>query len=369
MWNYHEPTSVVFGIGEAKRISEHMELLGVQRGFLLADKFMVQCGAAEKLQEAAGGKIVAVSCDVDPNPTIQNVDTVAQKVCESLADCIIALGGGSSIDCAKAVSVAVAQGLHGVDLLNGATIYKALPLIAIPTTAGTGSEVTKSSVLSDPASGKKSAVFGVQMFPRLALVDPEYTYTMPPKVTAATGLDVLAHAIDSMSTQKSNHVSEALAMKACKLAVRSLERAITDGSDVDARADMSQASNIAGLAFSQTGTAGSHACSYVLTGKYHVPHGEACAFTLDDWVVINAKARPHLNDYYRELGFERAEDFAVWINSMKEIGGLRTRLSEIGIPESGVAELAKAADADHNMVNNVAKIGYDGVYAVFASKL
>lgn len=369
MWNYYEPTNVIFGIGEAKRISEHMEALGVNRALLVADKFMTQCKAAQDLQEASNGKIIAISDDVDPNPTIQNVDAVSQKACEVLADCVIALGGGSSIDCSKAVSVAVAQGLHGADLLNGAEIYKSIPLIAIPTTAGTGSEVTKSAVLSDPAHSRKSAVFSPRMFPRLAIIDPVYTYTMPPKVTAATGLDVLAHAIDSMSTLQSSHVTEALAMKACMLAVRSLERAITDGGDKEARADMAQASSIAGLAFSQTGTAGSHACSYVLTEKYHMPHGEACAFTLDDWIVINAKARPYLCDYYRSLGFDTAEAFASWINHMKQIGGLRARLGEVGVAEDGIAELAKTANENHNMANNVAKIGYDGIYELFAHKL
>ena len=368
MWTYHEPTSVIFGVGEALKISEHMAALGVSRAILVADKYMVLCGAAQKLQDASEGKIVVISDDVDPNPTIQNVDAVAEKACAALADSIIALGGGSAIDCAKAASVAIAQGLHGADLLNGAEIYKAIPLIAIPTTAGTGSEVTRSSVLSDPATHKKSAVFGVQMFPRLALVDPEYSYTMPPKVTAATGLDVLAHAIDSMSTAKSNHVTEALALRACQLAVQNLERAITDGSNVEARTGMSQASTIAGLAFSQTGTAGSHACSYVLTGTYHVPHGEACAFPLDDWIIINAKERPRMAEYYKAIGFETSEDFAAWINRMKAIGGLRMTLSEIGVPKEEIATLAKAADADHNMVNNVAKIGYEGVYKVFADK-
>ena len=369
MWSLYQPVKARFGVGEAMKIAEHMDAFDYKKGFLLADKFMMSCGKADQLKAAAEGRIVAMSDDVDPNPTLQNVDTVKAQVLACEADCIIALGGGSAIDCAKAVSAAVGEGLSGADFLKATTIEKTLPLIAIPTTAGTGSEVTRSSVLSDHVSGKKAVVFGDALIPRLALVDPEYTYTMPPAVTAATGLDVMAHALDSMFSMKTNHVTEALAMKACKLAVANLETAILHGDDCEARANMAQASTIAGLAFSQTGTAGSHACSYVLTAKYHVPHGEACAFTLDDWCVINAEARPSLKALYQEMGFVTPQALADWINKMKKIGGLRARLSEVGAGEDALAELAHEANINHNMANNAAKIGYDGILDLFRNKL
>lgn len=183
------------------------------------------------------------------------------------------------MDCAKAAAAAAAMDCTGLELLRGRPVTDALPLIAVPTTAGTGSEVGWGAVLSDHAANAKIAIFGSPMFPRLALVDPVLTYTVPPAVTASTGLDVIAHSLDAMCSVRANPVSDGLAVRAAKLAFENLEAAFRDGSDAVARERMAMASTIAGYAFSNTGTTGSHACSYLLTAKYHIPHGEACALT------------------------------------------------------------------------------------------
>ena len=369
MWRFYQPVDVRFGEGEIRQIGRYMDERGLKKALMVADAFLVESGMAGKVKDYSGGKIVDVSSDVEPNPTLKNVADVAEKVKKAGADCIIAFGGGSAMDCAKAAAAAVREGCSPGALLSGPPIACALPVIAVPTTAGTGSEVTAGAVLSDKEKGIKAAIFSPALFPAMAIVDPELTYTVPAKVTAATGLDVLAHAFDAMSSVKASEATDALALKAAGLALSYLERAVEDGSDQEARQGMAKASLLAGLAFSQTGTTGSHACSYILTSRYHVPHGEACAFTLDAWLLVNAKARPALEQYAKELGFGDVQALSDRIARMKGLFGMRTKLSELGIWAEDLESITDAAMSSSNMANNIAQIGREGVYTIFKSKL
>lgn len=172
-----------------------------------------------------------------------------------------------------------------------------------------------------------------------------------------------------MTSVKANHATDALALEAAKLAVKYLCRVVKDGYDKEARSGMSQASTIAGLAFSQTGTTGSHACSYILTSHYHVPHGEACAFTLDSWILINSKAKPELNGYAAELGFADAAELSDWINALKREFGMRETLREIGAGADDLEAIVDSVMASGNMANNIAQIGREGVMTIFKAKL
>lgn len=369
MWKYYQPVNIVFGEGELANIEKHLKENNLQRAFIIADGFQITSGLTEKVKSYAPELIVGISGDVEPNPTIQNVDAAATKAKAAKADCIIAIGGGSAMDCAKATAVVLAENCTAEELLQGKAIEKALPVIAVPTTAGTGSEVTAGAVLSDKEKGIKTAIFGPAIFPKIALVDPVLTYTVPSKVTASTGLDVLAHSFDAMTSVKASPATDALALGAAKLAVKYLERAVADGNDKEARNGMAQASTIAGLAFSQTGTTGSHACSYILTSKYKVPHGEACAFTLDSWVLINSKVKPELNNYAEELGFKNVTELSEWLNKLKKKFGMRQTLREIGAGEEDIKEIVDSSMASGNMTNNIAQIGKEGVSTIFKGKL
>lgn len=369
MWKFYQPVNVIFGEGEIANLGKYMEEYGLRKAFMVADTFLIQSGMADRVEVYGNGKVVGISSDVEPNPTLKNVADVVKKVKKAGADCIIAFGGGSSMDCAKAAAAAVKESCSPEELLRGHSITEALPVIAIPTTAGTGSEVTAGAVLSDKEKGIKAAIFSPALFPKMAIVDPELTYTVPAKVTAATGLDVLAHAFDAMSSVKASEATDALALEAAKLAVDFLSRAVTNGEDKEARQGMAKASLIAGLAFSQTGTTGSHACSYILTSKYQVPHGEACAFTLDAWLLINSKTKPKLEQYAKELGFVGVQELTDWINQQKEQFGMRRKLSELGIQAEDLQEITDAAMSSSNMTNNIAQIGKEGVYTIFKSKL
>ncbi|PNV60141.1 hypothetical protein C0033_20065 [Clostridium sp. chh4-2] len=368
MWKFYQPVDIVFGAGKVEKLAEIMEEKKLDKALIVADPFTEKCGLAKKVMDMSKGKVVGIISEVEPNPSIQNVDACIAKAKETGAECIIAIGGGSAMDCAKSTAAGCKMNLCGSELLAGAAVTSALPVIAVPTTAGTGSEVTAGAVISDKEKGIKAAVFSPAIFPVLAVVDPELTYTCPPAVTASSGIDVLAHALDALTSVKASPATDALAVRAAKMVFENLEKAYLDGNDKAARDNMSEACVTAGLAFSQTGTTGSHACSYILTSKFGIPHGEACAFTLDSWFRENAKVRPQLNEFAKMMGFSDADEAADEVAKLRDKLKLRSRLSEIGVTEADLDEIAKSSNASGNMTNNIAKIGVDGIRRLFAEK-
>ena len=349
MWKYYNPVEVVFGTGKLDELGQLMAERGLDRALIVSDPFTHRSGVAARLNECAGGRVLDIISEVEPNPTCDNVDACARRARELGARAIIGLGGGSAMDCAKAAAAAAAMDCTGLELLRGRPVTDALPLIAVPTTAGTGSEVGWGAVLSDHAANAKIAIFGSPMFPRLALVDPVLTYTGPPAVTASTGLDVIAHSLDAMCSVRANPVSDGLAVRAAKLAFENLEAAFRDGSDAVARERMAMASTIAGYAFS--------------------PHGEACALTLDAWFRKDAAVRPLLHTLSRMMGFADANAAADRLAELKELTGMRTTLTAMGVPDTQEAldELAANAAASGNMANDICKATREDIASLFAS--
>lgn len=180
MYKYHNPVEVVFGTGMLKDLGELMDQRGMEKALIISDPFTHQCGVAEQIWKYAGGRVLGIASDVEPNPTCENVDACAAKARAVGAKAIIALGGGSAMDCAKSTAAAVAMNCTAIELLQGKPITAALPLIAIPTTAGTGSEAGWGAVLSRRATNEKIAIFGNPLFPQVAIIDPVLTYTVPP---------------------------------------------------------------------------------------------------------------------------------------------------------------------------------------------
>lgn len=290
-WDYLQPVKIYFGKGRVQEIKKIAQELGCARGLLVAGPFFFKSGLAEKIMKESEGMLVASFGDVSPNPDVTEVDACAEIIRQNDIGFVVALGGGSPMDCAKAAaSVALTQDsirkYHGTGVALPA---EHLPLIAIPTTAGTGSEVTCVSVLSDHANGKKAPIVSEGFYPKAAIIDPELTYTMPPAVTAGTGIDVLSHAIEGYWSKGHQPICDTLAIHAAALVFKYLYRAYKNPSDEEAREKMCEASVIAGLAFTLPKTTSSHACSFPLTNIYHIPHGEACGLTLDYFVRINAR--------------------------------------------------------------------------------
>jgi len=366
-WTHYSPTRIFFGVGEARNIGKHLAATGHQRVLLVADPFMVRSGVAQQIVDGSAGIIQGIFHEVDPNPTVANVNGAAAAARQANADGIIALGGGSVLDASKAAAAAIGSNLTAEQLVTGSPVTGALPLIAVPTTAGTGSEVTPVAIISWEERGIKFPLGSPLLYPQVAVVDPELVYSAPGKVIAASGIDVIDHCLDALSSVKHTPLTDNNALNGARIAFANLEKAAKD-KDKEAINEMMLASLIAGLAFSQTGTTGSHAASYYLTSNYHVPHGEATAFTEDAWFRINAQHRPEINELVARIGFADADAVADRLNEVKKSLGLRTTLEELAIPLEDVDDLAQHTIDANNYANNVAQLSKEEVTELFLTR-
>ena len=357
-WDYLQPVKIHFGKGRVKEIKEIARELGCERGLLVAGPFFFKSGLAEKVIKESEGMIVASFGDVSPNPDVAEVDACAEVIRQKNIGFVVALGGGSPMDCAKAAA-SVALTSDSIRKYHGTGVAmpeKHLPLIAVPTTAGTGSEVTCVSVLSDHANGKKAPIVSEGFYPAAAIIDPELTYTMPPQVTAGTGIDVLSHAIEGYWSKGHQPICDALAIHAADLVFKYLYKAYKDPTDEEAREKMCEASVIAGLAFTLPKTTSSHACSFPLTNLHHIPHGEACGLTLDYFARINKDADGgRVLELAKKLGFEDVDAMADAIHDLKASMGLRNDLKDLHLNEEQIAELVKIS-RHPNLYNNPVEI-------------
>lgn len=362
IWEYEQPVKIRFGKGRISEIKDIAKTIEKSNGLLVADPFFFTNGLVEKIVKESEGTIIASFGDLSPNPDVTEVDACADIIREKNIDFVVALGGGSSMDCAKAAaSIALTNDsirkYHG----TGEVMPKEhLPLIAVPTTAGTGSEVTCVSVLTDHVNGKKSPIVSDGFFPSYAVIDPELTYTMPPKVTAGTGIDVLSHALEGFWSKGHQPICDACALHAAKLVFKYLYKAYLNPNDEEAREKMCEASLIAGLAFTLPKTTSSHACSFPLTNIHHIPHGEACGMTLDYFARINAKGEDgeRINKFAMELGFDDADSMADAIHDLKEKMGLRNDLKDLHLSEEQIADLVRIS-RHPNLYNNPVEITDD----------
>ena len=355
-WEFLMPVKMIYGAGSTEKLESVIDSLGLKKGILISDKFLVDNGLAQKLVEYSNGKLVAVFSDIVPNPTVDSVDACAAIIREQKLEFAVALGGGSSLDCAKA-ACAIAKcndsirDYHtGGKVLNGAT---AIPLIAVPTTAGTGSEVTKVAVLSDPSKNMKAPMGSPVLYAKIALVDSKLTWSVPKSVTASTGLDVLSHALGGFWNKHHQPICDAFALKSTKLVFANLEKVYNEPNNLEARDNMMLASLLAGLAFGTPGTTAPHACSFPLTNDYHVPHGEACAFTLDYFLRLNADVENgRLHQFAKDCGFKDAFAMADELLRLKKVTGMKTTLREVGCITDEQVETLANNSTHPNLKNN-----------------
>lgn len=347
-WEFNLPVKLVFGSGKRNDLAKYIDEIGGSRGVLVCGNSFCKNGVADEFLRLGGGKIVEIFSDIRPNPTTDNVNDCVRLMREVDADFAVALGGGSPMDCCKA-ACAIARGDDNIEpyhsLGKPISAKEAIPMIAVTTTSGTASEVTNISVLTDINKNLKQPMNDPAMYPKIAVIDPELTLTVPPQVTASTGLDVLSHAIESYWSTLNQPICSACSIYAARLVFEWLEKAYTEPENLTAREKMAEASIVAGVAFSHPRTTGSHACSFPLTNIYGIPHGEACAFTLDYFVKFNAKhadSDGRLDALAKDCGFGSAYEMADEISAMKKRMGMRSRLSEIGCTsDEQIAELTK----------------------------
>lgn len=329
------PPVLRIGAGSLSDLSEVVSGFGASRALVVTDPFLSGSGVAERVREllAASGIPTAVFDGTVPDPTTASLSAGLDAVREHRADVLVALGGGSPIDSAKALAV---LGVHGGEMrdLKAPVSYDgpALPIIAIPTTAGTGSEATQFTVISDSESGEKMLCGGPSYLPRAAIVDSELTLSMPARLTADTGIDALTHAVESYVSRRAMSFTDALALQAIRLIGRSLRRAVRDGEDRVARAEMMEAATLAGIAFSNASVALVHGMSRPLGAHFHIAHGMANAMLFAEVTEFSLDSAPsRYADCARALGVSSDADSDVDAAAalVRELFLLR---SELGVP-------------------------------------
>ena len=351
-WDYKQPVEIIFGNGKISELSELLK--SAKKPLLVSDPFFIKSGLVNKIKAITGE--ITIYSDISPNPDVSEVDRCSKLITENNIDVIVALGGGSSLDLAKAASIAV-ENIE--DCISGKRNIPTehIPIIAVPTTSGTGSEVTCVAVLTNRKTGKKAPLVSESFYPKIALIDPELTYSLPPYMTASTGIDVLCHAVEGYWSKGHQPICDALAVYAIKLVFKHLITAYEDGKNIEAREKLAEASVIAGLAFTLPKTTASHACSFPLTSIYHIPHGEACGLTLDYFMVINSSdtRTQRLAD---ELGYKTVNDFADDIRQLKQKLNLRLNLEEFSLSNDDITELVRLSHHP-NLSNNPIEITDD----------
>lgn len=353
-WLYKQPVAIYFGKDKRFILPELAKEKGFRRGVLVCDQALVKNGAVAELVKACDGLLSETFTDIKPNPTVKNVDDCARLLRETGADFVVALGGGSSMDCAKAAA-AIALTKDSISVYHGTGVAlpaKVLPVIQIPTTAGTGSEVTAVSVLTNEEKGFKAPIASDSLYAVAAIIDPVLTYSLPAKVAAITGLDVLAHAIEGYQSKNHQPICDLFCVEAAKLVFTNIRRACSTSVNPEAKAAMAEASLLAGLGFNLPKTGPSHACSFVLTNRYGIPHGEACALTLDYFLeIISQGDGGRMDRLAQAVGFSSPKAMAEEIRKLKVELGLRIDLKDLALDSGAIDKLV--ADSYHpNMLNS-----------------
>jgi len=297
------PTKAVFGRGVATRIGESAHELGGTRAMLVADGGVIALGIADRLtaELEKAGLSVTVFDHVQPNPRDIHCLEAADVARAKSVDLFVGVGGGSSIDTAKCAAVLVANGGHPRDWEDfGALRSAPVPVIAIPTTAGTGSEVSPSAIITDTVRRKKMNLFDPRICPRIALVDPDLTMSMPPALTASTGMDALSHAVDSLHCRLATPASDAMSLEGARLIALYLRKAFSEPSNGEARCGMAQASLVAGLAVGVTDVSGCHCLAESIGAVYDHPHGVCCAVTMP--IIMDYNLESSQDKYVRLAG-------------------------------------------------------------------
>lgn len=357
-WYYQQPVRIHFGQGVLRQLPDVVRSLGGKNGLLVTSKSFVRRGVAARIVRESEGLLTAVYGQVSPNPDVKECDECAAQLRQGQCDFVVALGGGSVMDCAKAAATfCLTEDSATRYLGTGAVLPQAhLPLIAVPTTAGTGSEITCVSVLSDHERGLKSPMNSDGFYPAVALVDPELTYSVPPYLTACTGMDVLCHAIEAYWSRYHQPICDALAVHAASLVFQYLPAAYNNGYDAEAREKMCEASVVAGLAFTQPKTTSAHACSYPLTNLLGIPHGEACGLTIDYFVRLNAESGcSRVHALARQLGYADATALADAVDALKTALHLRTDLRDFRLSDAQREQLVQGS-IHPNLLNNPVEI-------------
>ena len=367
------PTGINFGPGVVNRLAGELDDIGAGRVLIVTDRGIVGAGLLDRVIRFIEGRYeYAVYDGVEANPKDRNAEEAAALARDTDADCVVALGGGSTMDAAKAVCVLALQGGRVVDYKGKGKIKdRCLPLVTIPTTSGTGSEVTFSSVITDTRENYKFTIKSPAIAARVALVDPELTVTVPPGVTASTGIDALTHAIEGYSVNVTEPIAEALGLYAAELIAANIKEAVHNGKNIEARSGMMLGSLLAGLCFSHSDVGSVHCMAEALGGMYDAPHGLCNAILLPYVMEYNLpEAEYKYARIARAMGVEHKDDrqaAALGIEMIRKLS------AEIGLPgfdslnvkEKDLETLARMSAQNISTESNPRKIDEKGYLGLF----
>jgi alcohol dehydrogenase class IV len=360
---YFGPTKIIFGSGSStSEVESEMSALKCSRAIVVTDQGIIKAGLLDKITKSLGEKCVGVFSDVPQDSGMDVVDRAAAFAKEKGADIVISIGGGSVIDTAKCMCILLTEGgsladFEGIQLLT----RPQTPHIVIPTTAGTGSEVTWAAVIYDKSKGQKILIVESYNAPRVAILDPTLTAKLPPLLTASTGMDAFCHAVEAISSMQREPIADALGMHAIRLLNKYLPQCVKNGSDLTARGQVQLAATMAGWSFGNAMIGIVHAMAHSIGAVAHVPHGIANGILLPHCMEFNL---PDAANYYAEIAqamgvcekgstTKQAAEAAVKgvFDLTKKIGHPQ-KLSEFGVTEENIIKAADMSMSDGSIVNN-----------------
>ena len=367
--------NIRFGAGSVAQLPEVVVSLNKKKVFIVTDPGVAAAGVLAKVEAIlkSAGVETASYTDIKPNPTTTLIDAAAKEGISFGADCIVALGGGSSLDSSKGIALVVANPTFSSAKFDYSITPErpALPIIAIPTTSGTGSETNNWGVIDDPIRQCKFYVGDTSTTPVVAILDPELTIGLPPRPTAGTGIDALTHAIESLTSKGSTPVSAAYAHQAVKLISHALPIAVKDGANVDARGDMLMGAHLAGLALTLSGLGLVHGIAHSVSAHVGAAHGEALATVLPEVMQFNAR---EVGDIYATVGNDMGvladSDTAIAaVRDLSDSINIRNSLSHYGVKQEMVKDIAQTVLADSVTGNNPIAPNAGEVEAILNSRL
>lgn len=377
-YSFSTARRIVSGPGSVKSVGEHLSLFGVARALVVTDPGVLKTGIPEtvrNLVEASGLKTDLIS-DVIPEPPIAQVDDLYERIKDGRYEVLIGVGGGSSLDMTKLLAARITNECPVADFLGTEMVRKpGLPMVLIPTTAGTGSEVTPNAIVTLPDQELKVGIVSKYFLPNLVVLDPELTLGLPPAMTAATGMDAFIHSLESYISAKANPLSDTFALRSMRLIARNIRRAYAHGEDLDARHGMLVGSTLGGMALTASGTAAVHALAYPLGGKFGIPHGVANSMLLVPVMEFNFDAiKTKLVDVAEAMGLEgsgtttdaRARAAVDELRALVKDLEIPASLGNYGVEESHLDSLAEAASkVTRLLANNPKKMSVEDIRGVY----
>jgi len=371
-WTYHNPVRVIYKAGSIDKISQY---ISQQRILLVTTPGFRRRGVVDKITACLGQRLIGVIDVIAPNPDILEIDSLGEKYRQSEPDLLLALGGGSSIDAAKCLAKILAQPpgrTFSAHFREGLVFEEksALAIATIPTTSGTGSEVTPFATIWDFEMGQKYSMMGPDIYPEVSILDPELTFKLPEEITISSGLDSISHALESGWNKNANSITLSLVAKSLQLSLSALRVLKQDAENREARGAMMQASLLSGLAISQTRTALAHSISYALTVHFGMPHGFACSFTLPALLRFNAEADDgRLEDLAHSLGYRDIQMFSNSLCSLLKGLELPSYFSRYIADNNKILEFVDEMIMPSRADNNLREADIDDVVMILKSSL